>query len=236
MSALLEVSELRAGYGAVRVLQGIDFSVEAGEVVVILGANGAGKTTTLRAISGMIDATGQAVFVGRPIIGRRPEQIAAAGIAHVPQGRGTIVDLTVDDNLRIGAYQRRDSEIASDIDRWYTTFPRLRERHAQQAGSMSGGEQQMLAIARALMARPKLVLLDEPSLGLAPLITQELFRTLGELNRADGISMLIVEQNAGLALKLASRGYVLETGTIVISGSATDLAGNDDVRRAYLGI
>ncbi|MDQ1383008.1 MAG: branched-chain amino acid transport system ATP-binding protein [Actinomycetota bacterium] len=236
MSALLEVSELRAGYGAVRVLQGIDFSVEAGEVVVILGANGAGKTTTLRAISGMIDATGQAVFVGRPIIGRRPEQIAAAGIAHVPQGRGTIVDLTVDDNLRIGAYQRRDSEIASDIDRWYTTFPRLKERHAQQAGSMSGGEQQMLAIARALMARPKLVLLDEPSLGLAPLITQELFRTLGELNRADGISMLIVEQNAGLALKLASRGYVLETGTIVISGSATDLAGNDDVRRAYLGI
>jgi branched-chain amino acid transport system ATP-binding protein len=236
VSSLLEVSELRAGYGAVRVLQGIDFSVEAGEVVVILGANGAGKTTTLRAISGMIAATGQAVFAGRPIIGRRPEQIAAAGIAHVPQGRGTIVDLTVDDNLRIGAYLRRDSEIASDIDRWYTTFPRLKERHAQQAGSMSGGEQQMLAIARALMARPKLVLLDEPSLGLAPLITQELFRTLGELNRADGISMLIVEQNAGLALKLASRGYVLETGTIVTSGSAADLAGNDDVRRAYLGI
>jgi branched-chain amino acid transport system ATP-binding protein len=236
VSPLLEVSELRAGYGAVRVLQGIDFSVEAGEVVVILGANGAGKTTTLRAISGMIDATGQAVFAGRPIIGRRTEQLAAAGIAHVPQGRGTIVDLTVDDNLRIGAYLRRDSEIASDIERWYTTFPRLKERHAQQAGSMSGGEQQMLAIARALMARPKLVLLDEPSLGLAPLITQELFRTLGELNRADGTSMLIVEQNAGLALNLAARGYVLETGTIVTSGSAADLAGNDDVRRAYLGI
>jgi branched-chain amino acid transport system ATP-binding protein len=236
VSPLLEVSELRAGYGAVRVLQGIDFSVEAGEVVVILGANGAGKTTTLRAISGMIDATGQAVFAGRPFIGRRTEQLAAAGIAHVPQGRGTIVDLTVDDNLRIGAYLRRDSEIASDIERWYTTFPRLKERHAQQAGSMSGGEQQMLAIARALMARPKLVLLDEPSLGLAPLITQELFRTLGELNRADGTSMLIVEQNAGLALNLAARGYVLETGTIVTSGSAADLAGNDDVRRAYLGI
>jgi branched-chain amino acid transport system ATP-binding protein len=236
VSALLEVSELRAGYGAVRVLQGIDFSVEAGEVVVILGANGAGKTTTLRAISGMIDATGEAVFKGRSIIGSRTEQIAAAGIAHVPQGRGTILDLTVDDNLRIGAYQRRDSEIASDIDRWYSTFPRLKERHAQQAGSMSGGEQQMLAIARALMARPKLVLLDEPSLGLAPIITQELFRTLGELNKADGTSMLIVEQNAGLALKLAARGYVLETGTIVTSGSAADLAGNDDVRRAYLGI
>ena len=236
MTALLEVSELRAGYGAVRVLQGIDFSVEVGEVVVILGANGAGKTTTLRAISGMIDGTGAANFAGHSIIGRRPEQIAAAGIAHVPQGRGTIVDLTVDDNLRIGAYLRRDAQIASDMERWYTTFPRLKERHAQQAGSMSGGEQQMLAIARALMARPKLVLLDEPSLGLAPLVTQELFRTLGELNRADGISMLIVEQNAGLALKLAARGYVLETGTIVTSGSAADLAGNDDVRRAYLGI
>jgi branched-chain amino acid transport system ATP-binding protein len=236
VTALLEVSELRAGYGAVRVLQGIDFSVEVGEVVVILGANGAGKTTTLRAISGMIDGTGVANFAGRSIIGRRPEQIAAAGIAHVPQGRGTIVDLTVDDNLRIGAYLRRDAEIASDMERWYTIFPRLKERHAQQAGSMSGGEQQMLAIARALMARPKLVLLDEPSLGLAPLVTQELFRTLGELNRADGISMLIVEQNAGLALKLAARGYVLETGTIVTSGSAADLAGNDDVRRAYLGI
>jgi branched-chain amino acid transport system ATP-binding protein len=236
VTALLEVSELRAGYGPVRVLHGIDFSVDVGEVVVILGANGAGKTTALRAISGMIDASGAANFAGHSILGRRPEQIAAAGIAHVPQGRGTIVDLTVDDNLRIGAYLRRDARIASDIDRWYTIFPRLKERHAQQAGSMSGGEQQMLAIARALMARPKLVLLDEPSLGLAPLVTQELFRTLGELNRADGISMLIVEQNAGLALKLAARGYVLETGTIVISGSAADLAGNDDVRRAYLGI
>jgi branched-chain amino acid transport system ATP-binding protein len=236
MTALLEVSELRAGYGAVRVLQGIDFSVDAGEVVVILGANGAGKTTTLRALSGMIDASGDIVFSGKPITGRRPEQIAATGIAHVPQGRGTIVDLTVDDNLRIGAYLRRDSEIQADIDRWYTTFPRLRERHAQQAGSMSGGEQQMLAIARAMMARPKLVLLDEPSLGLAPIVTQELFRTLGELSRADGISMLIVEQNAGLALNLAARGYVLETGTIVTSGSASELAGNDDVRRAYLGI
>jgi branched-chain amino acid transport system ATP-binding protein len=236
VTALLEVSELRAGYGPVRVLHGIDFSVDVGEVVVILGANGAGKTTALRAISGMIDASGAANFAGHSILGRRPEQIAAAGIAHVPQGRGTIVDLTVDDNLRIGAYLRRDARIASDIDRWYTIFPRLKERHAQQAGSMSGGEQQMLAIARALMARPKLVLLDEPSLGLAPLVTQELFRTLGEMNRADGISMLIVEQNAGLALKLAARGYVLETGTIVISGSAADLAGNDDVRRAYLGI
>jgi branched-chain amino acid transport system ATP-binding protein len=236
VSALLEVSELRAGYGAVRVLQGIDFSVDEGEVVVILGANGAGKTTTLRAISGMIEAGGRVLFDGRSIVGRRPEKIAAAGIAHVPQGRGTILDLTVEENLRIGAYLRRGPEIESDIDRWYSTFPRLKDRRAQQAGSMSGGEQQMIAIARALMARPKLVLLDEPSLGLAPLVTQELFRTLTDLNRADGISMLVVEQNAGLALNLAARGYVLEVGTIVTSGSAAELADNDDVRRAYLGI
>jgi branched-chain amino acid transport system ATP-binding protein len=236
VTALLEVSELRAGYGAVRVLQGIDFSVDEGEVVVILGANGAGKTTTLRAISGMIEAGGRVLFEQRSIVGRRPEKIAAAGIAHVPQGRGTILDLTVEENLRIGAYLRRGPEIDSDIDRWYTTFPRLKDRRAQQAGSMSGGEQQMIAIARALMARPKLVLLDEPSLGLAPLVTQELFRTLTDLNRADGISMLVVEQNAGLALKLAARGYVLEVGTIVTSGSAAELADNDDVRRAYLGI
>jgi branched-chain amino acid transport system ATP-binding protein len=210
--------------------------VAEGEAVVILGANGAGKTTTLRAISGMIDSSGRILFEGRSIAGRPPEQIAAAGIAHVPQGRGTIVDLTVDENLRIGAYRRRGPEIDSDIERWYTTFPRLKERRVQQAGSMSGGEQQMLAVARALMGRPKLVLLDEPSLGLAPLVTQELFRTLGDLNREDGLSMLVVEQNAGLALKLAARGYVLETGTIVTQGSASDLAGNDDVRRAYLGI
>jgi branched-chain amino acid transport system ATP-binding protein len=236
VTALLEVSELRAGYGAVRVLQGLDFSVAEGEVVVILGANGAGKTTTLRAISGMIDASGHVLFDGHSIFGRRTEQIAALGIAHVPQGRGTIVDLTVDDNLRVGAYLRRGPEIESDIERWYTTFPRLKERRTQQAGSMSGGEQQMLAVARALMGRPKLVLLDEPSLGLAPIVTQSLFRTLGDLNRDGGISMLIVEQNAGLALELAARGYVLETGTIVASGSAAELAGNDDVRRAYLGI
>jgi len=236
VTALLEVSELRAGYGAVRVLRGLDFSVAEGEAVVILGANGAGKTTTLRAVSGMIESSGHIFFDGHAIVGRRPEQIAAAGIAHVPQGRGTIVDLTVDDNLRIGAYLRRGPEIEADLDRWYTTFPRLKQRRAQQAGSMSGGEQQMLAIARALMARPKLVLLDEPSLGLAPLVTKELFRTLGELNRADGLSMLIVEQNAGLALNIAARGYVLETGTIVTSGTAAELAGNDDVRRAYLGI
>ncbi|MDQ1510967.1 MAG: branched-chain amino acid transport system ATP-binding protein [Actinomycetota bacterium] len=233
---LLRVERLTGGYGAVRVLHGLDFGVDEGEVVVILGANGAGKTTTLRGLSGVIDARGRVVFGGRDVIGWRPERIAAAGIAHVPQGRGTITELTVDENLRLGAYTRRDGEVAADLERWYDVFPRLSQRRRQLAGSMSGGEQQMLAIARALMARPKLVLLDEPSLGLAPIITQELFRTLGSLNVEQGISMLVVEQNAGLALGIAQRGYVLETGSIVVSGSSAELAGNDDVRKAYLGI
>ena len=233
---MLAVEQLTGGYGAVRVLHGLDFTVDEGEVVVILGANGAGKTTTLRALSGIIDARGRIGFQQHDIRGWRPEQIASAGIAHVPQGRGTISDLTVDENLRLGAYTRRDREIPADLERWYGVFPRLAQRRRQLAGSMSGGEQQMLAIARALMARPKLVLLDEPSLGLAPIVTQELFQTLGELNREQGISMLVVEQNASLALAIAQRGYVLETGSIVVSGSAAELAGNDDVRKAYLGI
>jgi branched-chain amino acid transport system ATP-binding protein len=235
VTALLEVEHLTGGYGAVRVLYGLDFTVDAGEVVVILGANGAGKTTTLRALSGGLDAKGHVRFDGRDVLGRRTEQIAAAGVAHVPQGRGTITDLTVEENLRLGGYTRRDREIDADIDRWYGVFPRLSDRRHQLAGSMSGGEQQMLAIARALMARPKLVLLDEPSLGLAPIITQELFQTLGMLNREQGISMLVVEQNASLALGIAQRGYVLETGSIVVSGTADDLSRNDDVRKAYLG-
>jgi branched-chain amino acid transport system ATP-binding protein len=233
--SLLEVEQLTGGYGAVRVLYGLDFAVEAGEVVVILGANGAGKTTTLRALSGSLDAKGHVRFDGREVLGRRPEQVAAAGVAHVPQGRGTITDLTVEENLRLGAYTRRDREVDADIESWYGVFPRLAERRGQLAGSMSGGEQQMLAIARALMARPKLVLLDEPSLGLAPIVTQELFRTLENLNREQGISMLVVEQNASLALDIAKRGYVLETGSIVVSGSADELSRNDDVRKAYLG-
>jgi branched-chain amino acid transport system ATP-binding protein len=234
--SLLAVEQLTGGYGAVRVLHGLDFTVDEGDVVVILGANGAGKTTTLRALCGMIDAHGRVSFDGRDVVGWQTERIAAAGIAHVPQGRGTITELTVDENLRLGAYTRRDREVVADLDRWYGVFPRLEQRRRQLAGSMSGGEQQMLAIARALMARPKLVLLDEPSLGLAPIITQELFRTLGELNRDQGISMLVVEQNASLALGIAQRGYVLETGSIVVSGTAPELAGNDDVRKAYLGI
>jgi branched-chain amino acid transport system ATP-binding protein len=236
MTTLLRVSELRAGYGAVRVLHGLDFSVEPGEVVVILGANGAGKTTTLRAVSGMISAHGRVELEGTSMLGRRPDQLAAAGIAHVPQGRGTIVDLSVDDNLRVGAYRRRGRDgIDADIERWYQAFPVLGQRRQQLAGSMSGGEQQMLAIARAIMARPRLVLLDEPSLGLAPLVTRQLFETLGALNKEQGISLLVVEQNANLALGIAARGYVLETGVIVASGHAEDLAGNDEVRRAYLG-
>jgi branched-chain amino acid transport system ATP-binding protein len=235
VSPLLEVEHLTGGYGAVRVLYGLDFTVDAGEVVVILGANGAGKTTTLRALSGGLDAKGHVRFDGRNALGRRTEQIAAAGVAHVPQGRGTITDLTVEENLRLGAFTRRDREVDADIDHWYRVFPRLADRRGQLAGSMSGGEQQMLAIARALMARPKLVLLDEPSLGLAPIITQELFETLGMLNQEQGISMLVVEQNATLALGIARRGYVLETGSIVVSGSADELSRNDDVRKAYLG-
>jgi branched-chain amino acid transport system ATP-binding protein len=234
---MLEVSNLVAGYGPVEVLHGLDFTVEQGEVVVILGANGAGKTTTLRALSGMIAAKGDILLDGHPISGKATELIAQRGIAHVPQGRGTLDDLSVQDNLMLGAFTRRDrAGVAADIERWYTMFPRLRDRRSQPAGSMSGGEQQMLAIARALMARPRLVLLDEPSLGLAPIITQGLFRTLADLNREQELSMLIVEQNAGLALEIAHRGYVLEVGHIVVSGAAADLADNEDVRRAYLGV
>ena len=171
------------------------------------------------------------------MLGLKPEKVAQAGIAHVPQGRGTLADLTVEENLRLGGYTRKDKhEVAADLDRWYGVFPRLAERRDQAAGSMSGGEQQMLAIGRALMGRPKLVLLDEPSLGLAPIVTQELFRILGELNRDTGLSMLVVEQNAGLALGIAKRGYVLEAGAIAVSGAASELSANDDVRKAYLGI
>ena len=236
---LLRVSGLEAGYGQVQVLRGIDFAVDEGEVAVILGANGAGKTTTLRVLSGMIPSRGSLLFTTpageQSIAGRRPEQLVGLGIAHVPQGRGTITDLTVEENLRLGAYVRKDAEVRADIDKWFTIFPRLADRRDQTAGSMSGGEQQMLAIARALMSRPRLVLLDEPSLGLAPLVTQELFDRLAEINRDTGTAMLIVEQNANLALQIAARGYVLETGAIVAEGSAADLQSDEAVRKAYLG-
>jgi branched-chain amino acid transport system ATP-binding protein len=233
--SLLELHEVAGGYGQVRVLHGIDLAVGEGQVAVVLGANGAGKTTTLRAISGLIHTTGDIVYDGKSISGKHPEAVSRLGIAHVPQGRGTFTDLTVDENMRVGAVNRRDGEIASDLDRWYDVFPRLGERRQQEAGSMSGGEQQMLALARAMMARPRLLLLDEPSLGLAPLVTRELFGRLGELNKETGLSILVVEQNANLALDIGNWGYVLETGHIAVQGPAEQLHDDEAVRKAYLG-
>ena len=236
MTPLLEVRDLEAGYGPVQVLRGMDFSVDPGETVLILGANGAGKTTTIRAVSGMIETKGTIEVDGSSVSGRKPEDIVRLGVAHVPQGRGTFVDLTVEENLRLGAYARKDDDIEADMDRWYDVFPRLRERSDQVAGGMSGGEQQMLAIARAAMSRPRLLLLDEPSLGLAPLVTQELFRQLQALNQQEGTALLVVEQNANLALSIAERGYVLEAGQIVAQGTAAELQADESVRKAYLGI
>ena len=233
--SLLQVEGLRAGYGPVNVLQEISLSVEPGEVVVILGANGAGKTTTMRAISGTIPRQGTVMFEGADIARSPAEQIVRAGIAQVPQGRGTFPELSVEDNLRIGAFTRGDGEVGLDVDLWYETFPRLAERRRQRAGAMSGGEQQMLAIARALMSRPKLLLCDEPSLGLAPLITKELFGIIANLNQRWGIAVLLVEQNANLAMDIAGRVYLLETGRIVATGSAADIAADDSIRKAYLG-
>ncbi len=235
--SILEVKGLTASYGPVPVLHGLDLTVEEGEVVVLLGANGAGKTTTLRALCqmGVVNVGGSVTFDGHRLVGRRPEQVVRLGIAHVPQGRGTFGELTVEENLMIGAYVRTDHEVRADIDRAYTTFPRLGERSAQHAGSLSGGEQQMLAVARALMSRPRLLLLDEPSLGLAPIIIQDLFERFAELNRTLGTTMLIVEQNANVALGIAQRAYVLETGQIVLEGPAEQLRHDDAVRRAYLG-
>jgi branched-chain amino acid transport system ATP-binding protein len=234
--SLLELRGVTGGYGPVTVLHGIDLTVEDGEVMVVLGANGAGKTTTLRAITGLLDKVGGDVFFDDSSITRSSTQaIARAGIAHVPQGRGTFGELTVEENLRVGALARSDNGVAGDLDRWFELFPRLAERRHQAAGSMSGGEQQMLAIARALMSRPRLLLLDEPSLGLAPLVTRELFQRLGEINRTEGLAMLVVEQNASLALEIAHRGCVLETGSIVASGPADQLMSDEGVRKAYLG-
>ena len=237
MSPLLEVRDLEAGYGPVQVLRGLSFSVDEGEVVVILGANGAGKTTTIRAVSGMIPVQrGEVVIDGSSVAGKAAEEIVRRGVAHVPQGRGTFVDLTVEENLRLGAYTRKDGDVRADMERWYDVFPRLKERGDQAAGSMSGGEQQMLAIARAAMSRPRLLLLDEPSLGLAPLVTQELFRRLQAMNQEDGLALLVVEQNANLALSIAERGHVLEAGQIVVSGTGAELQADESVRKAYLGI
>ena len=232
--SLLSVRDVRAGYGPLEVLHGVSLEVNQGEIVVILGANGAGKTTTMRAVSGMIARQGSIRFEDSDITSLGAEKIVRLGIAQVPQGRGTFTELTVEDNLRAGAYVRGDA-IDADIARWYEVFPRLAERRTQRAGSLSGGEQQMLAIARALMSRPKLLLCDEPSLGLAPLITQELFEVLKTLNAEEGLSVLLVEQNANLALKVAHRVYLLETGNIVASGTAAEIASDDSIRKAYLG-
>ena len=233
--SLLEVTELRAGYGPVNVLHELEFAVDDGEIVVVLGANGAGKTTTMRAVSGTIHRSGNVTFAGESIVDSSADAIVRAGIAQVPQGRGTFPELSVLDNLRIGAYTRRDGGAGADVERWFKTFPRLAERSDQRAGSLSGGEQQMLAIARALMSRPKLLLCDEPSQGLAPIIVQEMFGIIDSLSKQEGIAVLLVEQNANLAMDIAHRVYLLETGRIVASGDAETIAADDSIRKAYLG-
>ena len=235
-TTMLQVTGLDASYGPIQVLRGVDLHVAEAEVVVLLGANGAGKTTTIRAICQMVDTKGSVTMCGTELIGMQPEKMAGLGIAQVPQGRGTFPELTVEENLQVGAYVRNDrAQIRRDIDRSYAMFRQLGERRAQLAGSLSGGEQQMLAVARALMSRPRLLLLDEPSLGLAPLVIADLFARFNELNEQDGVTMFIVEQNANLALDIADRAYVLEAGRIVLSGGAAELRSNDAVRRAYLG-
>ncbi|MDE0581266.1 MAG: ABC transporter ATP-binding protein [bacterium] len=231
----LEVSGLKAAYGDIQVLHGIDFSVDEGQIAVILGANGAGKTTTLRALCAMVSTEGSVRLAGEELSGRRTADIVRRGVAHVPQGRGTFPDLSVEENLMAGAYVRSDADVRSDMEQWFETFPVLGERRGQTAGSLSGGEQQMLAIARALMLRPSLLLLDEPSLGLAPMITRSLFDQLTSINATAGTTMLVVEQNASLALGVADVAYVLEAGEVALSGPADELAADDNVRRAYLG-
>jgi len=236
MPALLEARALEAHYGWTKALHGVEFSVAGGGITTILGANGAGKTTTLRAVSGMVSTAGEIWFDGRRIDGRATEDRVRLGIAHAPEGRGTFVQLTVEENLRLGAYARRGrGGVATDFDRVYGYFPVLKERQRQLAGTLSGGEQQMLAVARALMLRPRLLLLDEPSLGLAPLVVREIFRIVGAINREEGVSVLLVEQNASIALDLADHAYLLETGRVVMSGRSADLRKDDAVRRAYLG-
>jgi branched-chain amino acid transport system ATP-binding protein len=236
MAPLLEIQRLKAFYGQTPVLHDVSFALEAGRIIALLGANGAGKTTTLRAICGMVRREGVIKFDGRPIDRHAPEDIARLGVAHVPEARGTFTGLSVGENLRVAAYTRNDRvEVKRDLDRVFEYFPRLKERVDQQAGTLSGGEQQMLAIGRALMLRPRLMLLDEPSFGLAPLIVAELFRILRLINRDAGVAMLLVEQNAALALDLADWAYVLETGRIVVSGTARDIKNDEGIRQSYLG-
>ncbi len=236
MTALLQVEGLKAFYGPSEALHGIGFSLAHGGITTILGANGAGKTTTLRALVGMIRREGKILFDGKPIDKLSTEAIARLGVAHVPEGRGTFTGLSVDENLRIAAYTRSDrAAIKDDMERVFGYFPRLKERINQQAGTLSGGEQQMLAIARALMLRPRLMLLDEPSFGLAPLIVQEIFRIMRLINSEGKVSVLLVEQNAALALGLATEAYVLETGNVVMSGPAAEVKNDEGIRKSYLG-
>ncbi len=235
MAALLETHKLVAGYGAVTVLHGLDFAVEQGGITALLGANGAGKTTTLRALSGMVRTAGRIMLDGESIAGCKPETIARRGVAHVPDGRGTVMELTVEENLRLGGYTRKRGELGPAMERVFGYFPRLKQRLRQQAGTLSGGEQQMLAIGRALLLAPRLLLLDEPSFGLAPLVVREIFEIMRRVNREDGVGILLVEQNASLALDVADHACLLETGRIVMAGPAEMLKRDEQVRRSYLG-
>ncbi|MEO9189696.1 MAG: ABC transporter ATP-binding protein [Acetobacteraceae bacterium] len=236
MPALLEARGLHAGYGQTKVLHGLDFAVEQGRTTTLLGANGAGKTTTLRAICGLIRPQGEVRLADKRIDREPAEEIVRRGVGHVPDGRGTLMELTVEENLRLGAYTRRDRNgVKADFERMFRYFPRLKERYRQQAGTLSGGEQQMLAIARALLVKPRLLLLDEPSFGLAPLIVADIFEILRRIRADEGVSILLVEQNSSVALDFADHAYLLETGRIVVSGPAADLRKDEAVRRAYLG-
>jgi len=233
--ALLEARQLHAGYGQTRVLHGMDFAIEKGSITALLGANGAGKTTTLRSLCAMVKTQGEVSFDGRRIDGMATEDIVRLGVAHVPDGRGTFLNLTTEENLRLGGYTRERKAVESDLERMFGYFPRLRERRRQQAGTLSGGEQQMLAVSRALMLAPKLMLLDEPSFGLAPLLVRELFQILRRINEAEHVSMLLVEQNAAMALDLADHAYLIETGRVVLAGRSDELKSDDAVRKSYLG-
>lgn len=234
--SLLSVKDLYASYGPICVLHGVSLEVEPGGVTTVLGANGAGKTTLLRAICGMVSRKGEISFEGQRIDGLSTPQIARLGIAHVPEGRGTFATLTTEENLRLGAISRKDAEVQADFERVYNYFPQLRERSQQQAGTLSGGEQQMLAIGRALMLRPRLLVLDEPSFGLAPLIVQDIFAIMRKVNAEQKVSVLLVEQNASLALEFSDRACVLETGQVVVTGAPEQLRDNAEISRAYLGV
>ncbi|WP_018132311.1 ABC transporter ATP-binding protein [Effusibacillus pohliae] len=232
---MLKVDNINVYYGAIHALKGVSLTVNQGEIVTLIGANGAGKSTLLKTLSGLLKPkTGGIEFLGQSIAGQPAQSIVKQGLIHCPEGRRVFANMTVEENLELGAFSRTDKEIKADMEKVFDRFPRLLERRKQQAGTLSGGEQQMLAIGRALMARPKLLLLDEPSMGLAPLLVQEIFRIIQEINQA-GTTVLLVEQNANQALRIAHRAYVLETGKIVLSGDAAELAASEEIKKAYLG-